>query len=304
MIASISQGDLQKWLPTAIDPTAEIYEQLVGHLETADAWLSAYLLGGEQAKSLASLFASGDEGEALPMSPFRLGATLAEVKEEWVATVVYTAFANAIPMLDLVLTPNGFGVVSTNQVAPASRERVTALRQSCMEARALHLDNLLLALPGCKETEALALASEVWRHRTATFLRTTSETRHFVAPTSDTTRQWTMEEYWSWCPMIATATASLYRSFSREQMEALITAMQESTADDVQRYVIRRIRLLIGAMFGSDVQRLTVHPSTEEIIAFMEDHEESFQPYVSSKIYAARHASRYESAKEDPCYFF
>jgi hypothetical protein len=39
----------------------------------------------------------------------------------------YHAFLLAIPSLDLVLTPNGFGIVSNSNVAPASKERVERL---------------------------------------------------------------------------------------------------------------------------------------------------------------------------------
>lgn len=44
--------------------------------------------------------------------------------------VYATAAYNALPTLDLVATPNGFGVVSNNNIAPASKERVAALRES------------------------------------------------------------------------------------------------------------------------------------------------------------------------------
>ena len=37
------------------------------------------------------------------------------------------AMRRAIPSLDLVLTPNGFGVVSNQNIAPASKERVDRL---------------------------------------------------------------------------------------------------------------------------------------------------------------------------------
>lgn len=40
------------------------------------------------------------------------------------------AFAEAIPLLDIILTPNGFGVVQNSNVAPASEARVRALKDS------------------------------------------------------------------------------------------------------------------------------------------------------------------------------
>ena len=44
--------------------------------------------------------------------------------------VYATAAYRALPTLDLVATQNGFGVVSNNNIAPASKERVAALRES------------------------------------------------------------------------------------------------------------------------------------------------------------------------------
>jgi len=44
--------------------------------------------------------------------------------KQWVAI---RAFLAVFRQLDLVLTPTGFGVVSTNQMAPASKQRVDAL---------------------------------------------------------------------------------------------------------------------------------------------------------------------------------
>ena len=38
--------------------------------------------------------------------------------------IVTEALRRAIPSLDVVLTPNGFGVVSNQNIAPASKERV------------------------------------------------------------------------------------------------------------------------------------------------------------------------------------
>uniref|UniRef100_UPI003FEFC244 DUF6712 family protein n=1 Tax=Candidatus Limisoma sp. TaxID=3076476 RepID=UPI003FEFC244 len=41
--------------------------------------------------------------------------------------VVADALRRAIPSLDIVLTPNGFGVVNTSNLAPASKPRVDRL---------------------------------------------------------------------------------------------------------------------------------------------------------------------------------
>jgi len=52
----------------------------------------------------------------------------------------------AIPSLDLVLTPNGFGIVSNQNIVPASRERVDALITSLESQRDAAIEALILRL--------------------------------------------------------------------------------------------------------------------------------------------------------------
>lgn len=61
------------------------------------------------------------------------------------------ALRRAIPSLDLVLTPNGFGVVSNQNVAPASKERVDRLIASLADYRDECIANLLPALVGASQ---------------------------------------------------------------------------------------------------------------------------------------------------------
>ena len=53
--------------------------------------------------------------------------------------IVYHAVMLAVPSLDLVLTPNGFGIVSNRNVAPASKERIERL----IAAIEMQRDNVL-----------------------------------------------------------------------------------------------------------------------------------------------------------------
>lgn len=57
--------------------------------------------------------------------------------------VALKAFTDAIPSLDLVVTPTGFGVVSTDSVAPASKDRINRLLESLRRQIDGELDLLL-----------------------------------------------------------------------------------------------------------------------------------------------------------------
>lgn len=60
--------------------------------------------------------------------------------------VVAEAMLRAIPSLDIVLTPNGFGVVSTQNLTPASKPRIDRLIGSMLTHRDECIEALLLAL--------------------------------------------------------------------------------------------------------------------------------------------------------------
>lgn len=64
------------------------------------------------------------------------------IKESCSRLVVADALRRAMPSLDIVLTPNGFGVVSTQNLAPASKPRVDRLVGSMLA----HRDDCIAAL--------------------------------------------------------------------------------------------------------------------------------------------------------------
>ena len=59
------------------------------------------------------------------------------------SVVAHEALMRAVPSLDLVLTPNGFGIVSNQNVAPASRDRVVRLVNSLEASRDIAIEQML-----------------------------------------------------------------------------------------------------------------------------------------------------------------
>ena len=65
--------------------------------------------------------------------------------------ICMNTFYNAIPQLDLVLTSTGFGVVNNQNVSPASRDRVEALRKLVQQCADDALDRIISSLIGNKD---------------------------------------------------------------------------------------------------------------------------------------------------------
>lgn len=103
--------ELRSFLPNAlatVEGEISLYEKLNNYLSEAETWIAANISGTE---TLAAITAD-NEDMTRPL--------LCRI-------AVCHALLFAIPSLDLVLTPNGFGIVNNQNIVPASKERVERL---------------------------------------------------------------------------------------------------------------------------------------------------------------------------------
>lgn len=111
---------LKTYIPTIVSGEFGKYST---YMADANQWLRREILGAELYDLIKSLTSTPptqpEEGEPLPDHSALVGRAEAVVANK--------GYLDAIPMLDLIQTESGFGVVRTDKVAPASPERVKAL---------------------------------------------------------------------------------------------------------------------------------------------------------------------------------
>lgn len=111
--------ELRKYIPNVlatVEGESSLYDKLLPYLQVATDWLCRNVIATEY-------------------------PAFQRVRENEVEKcIVAEAFRQAVPSLDLVLTPNGFGIVSTDRIAPASKERIERL-QAQLE---LYRDELII----------------------------------------------------------------------------------------------------------------------------------------------------------------
>ena len=127
---------LVQFTPNVISPVEgeqDLYTKIHSFIAIAEAWFEKQIATYDQLAALE--------------------------KSEDVLNFARTAIANdayrrAIPSLDVVLTANGFGIVSNQTIAPASRDRINALLDSleaqcdaAIEMLMLHAPDALLLRP-------------------------------------------------------------------------------------------------------------------------------------------------------------
>lgn len=157
MIIITSNTQLLQLIPNVVE-TVEgekpLFDKLSTQLAITEQWLSDTLLGDDMANSIAA-------------NPASQGWLLA-------ATVIANeAFRRSVPSLDLILTANGFGVVSNSNVAPASKERIERLMASLGDQR----DKAMTALLDMLKQDSTWLQSAQGQWLTSSF---------FMRPVEDT----------------------------------------------------------------------------------------------------------------------
>lgn len=149
MALLITDNDmLRAYLPNTVfevEGETPLFDKVLPHIERAEAWFGDTFLEHEAVRADGSSL-SGVAATADLLADIAHGngpATLLGMCREVVA---YQALMDAVPTLDLVLTPNGFGVVSNSNVAPASKERVERLLAALEKCRDDAIDRLLCAV--------------------------------------------------------------------------------------------------------------------------------------------------------------
>lgn len=277
-----SDEQLCRYLPNAF-ATAQgeppFFDKVLPWLETAERWLFQQFIGDTFEPSLLAM----GENE-----PVRLTAT---------CVVAHEAMLRAVPSLDLVLTPNGFGIVSNQNVAPASRERVSRLIASLEASRDNAIEQLITYL--FRETE--------WYD---------SPTRHWFTatlfPNLDLANLCGFTEHrWANYLGLRSKAIDIEREIandyvSPEQLDVFhdevfsvnvdfsLTTAQHTT-------VLQRLRSIIVKMLQGEP---TPVQSLRDIVDFMRKNESQFAEFRHSETYRLFEPPIFENKKKSHGYFF
>ena len=127
---------LQRYLPNQIATVkgeTALFDKITAHLEAAENWVIDTFCSVKTFNTICGYVES---------NPIK------QIVSQLVCT---EAMRLAIPSLDLVFTPNGFGVVSNNTVAAASKQRVDRLIGSMLTLRDEAIARLLPELVGASK---------------------------------------------------------------------------------------------------------------------------------------------------------
>lgn len=216
------------------------------------------------------------------------------------AYVYRQAAWQALPHLDLVLTDNGFAVVSNGNLAPASRDRVAALQERLREEKADARDLLLMDLcrnNAWRETEAC-------RRLRSSLLWCPMLLRRYGVTAADG-RQVLEREYNALLPQVLAAGEEAARIVSREQMLWMMEHQDECDEDgasDLRSVVREMCRRFMAAVIAD--RKPAVRTLAAQIQDFLNRHADDLPEYAASSKFQADNFKPYENKKDDACFFF
>ena len=274
----ITERDFYTFCPSATNPDGGggVFSLIRNELSIASAFMASFL--GADLHTRLTSESDYEDDELL----------ILDVKRY----ICLAAFERAIPHLDFVLTPTGFGVVSNQNYAPASAERVERLRSQVHRSKDDALDSVLSRLRGedawCESDVAKRyFRSLVWRGAYA---------RYFGYPNDGRTK---IEEI---SGDIAAAERDLIHFISPEFHKELITAIRTASVSGAQQIAIDFARSYIYAWYSR--RNHDIITARNALLSYLDAQIENFPTYRASAAFRANHFIPYENAKDDSCYFF
>ena len=268
----ITKDQFEQAVPAAKEPRGTIFAKLESKINSAIEDIIEDNLGVKGNEVLQS-----DPNGRLAITVMQLASV--------------NVFLHEMRNLDLVLTNTGFGVVSTNDTAPASKIRVDALDGE-LRVKWLTLHDEMLKL--CFAIEGWYQQGLVVIDSLFCFFGFLKKYAGYQAPIS---------KDWEDVMSVVLATDRWIREkISDEFMDELIAEMATCTLNDANRGIVHQVRRIIGVAIKGD--RQTQYEYLRRLMNTLEGDIDSFPTYAGSLAFEVNHFKPYENRKDDSAFHF
>ena len=215
---------------SATSATAHVFDMLQPHLEVTEQNLKSELFGSFDYTSVVGL-----ESIAIRM-------------------VCLRTYYEQIPHLDLVLTPTGFGVVSNENMVPASADRVKELRNQVKAAYDDAYDDAILAMLGTDWVKSVS-----GRIHTNSLYNTAHDLRSYAccpyAHRSDLLER---------LVQIAEAEEYIRRTISSEFFEALLEGVRSKKLSITYSMLVHELKLAVAGWLHGNTNVLRMKLANQQ----------------------------------------
>ncbi len=218
--------------------------------------------------------------------------------------IAFRAYREAIPFVDLIQTPNGFGVVSNANVAPASKERVERLMAQCEQQLDSAIDMLIFKVMG--DGSALTEWSKFsqFEQLTNCLFLTGIDFAEYSGDNSIASFK-RKAFILSKNKMVTAQTTVLSPVISQDLFDELILQNRTNSLTTDNRLLLYNCKeVLCRAIEEKENSQNDVKKLLNQIAYQLEKQIDKYPTYAASAEYALKIAPKYVNKQSDPVYFF
>ena len=273
----ITKSDFEKAVPAAREPKGKIFEVMEDVIMAKVEVVGSHFLGDPGITAVES----GNDAVA---------ETLRAIVKRLACVM---AFLEEMRGLDLVLTATGFGVVSTQDTAPASKIRVDALDGELRrKERLLRADLVptLFKVNGWSDTEQRRV--NVWSLFYSFYML-----QDYASISRPKPEDWDVN-----VPVMQTADNLLRKHISHAYMEELLQQLTSNTLTGPNRPVVILCQRYIGAAVAQN--RNLQQELYNSLINCLEADLSKYPVYADSEAYRLNHLEPYQNHAGDSAFHF
>lgn len=279
MITTITKNDLERVLPIAMSSQNGIYEMAQPEMMNQLCIYNMELLG--------------EEGDKL----IEESGTNSILYYNYLRLVASSAFLQLMRQMDLVLTPTGFGVVSNDNLSPASKQRVDVLENQLRKTQYISKAYVILFLRG----EAWGNTQQAKDNIPYMYDEYDYFVRHDYNDNNDVDGWLKVQQ------ALKDADMYLRQKISDEQLDIILSAYRTKGTADYDNYysIIGNIRSFyqVWAFRSPEIAKQT---PMRLILSKLENvnNAELYKTYLESDAYKINHHESFQNTKDSSAFFF
>jgi hypothetical protein len=273
IVSNIEQ--FEKVIPTAIGVK---YDSVETYIQSSERWIETEILGKDLYSKLPI------EEDSLLMGLLK-------------NVICLKAYAEAIPFLDLIQTPNGFAVVKNENQAPASKERVNRLIVSTKDRCDNEVENLIDYLESTSKYHDDWKGAPSYSIISDCLIQTAKEFKRLC--------KWEgkREDFLRMKPiLLLKIKTEFYPIFGHELIDELIEQQRDNDISTANSNIIDSLKFCLANFATENIKQAVMLRNS--IINVLEQDIESFPKFRDSKEYIARHKEQFKNKKDSGVFMF
>lgn len=238
------------------------FDDLKTYVKKAERWLKTEILG-------TNLYDDIDQDSS---------DTYNSLKDYCIDVIALHAYYEGIPFFDVTQSRSGFGVVSTNNLAPASKERVERLRESTLLRRDEAIEDLIIFLEDNEDFHELWKPSKAFSLLTDTLIYKADEMKEYA--------KWegSRLDFIKLRPVIKAKTnIHLVDKISKAYINHLIVAQQDAALSETDESILPYLKFAL-ANYTIDNMEVGMY-YLDKAITHMDNNIDDYELYAQSDEY-------------------